>query len=95
MPKMRILDHAEEQQFENPPEFNNVDRKKFLTFPEKILLQCEKMKVPSKKAFFLLAFGYFKAKNKFFPNKFNEKDLKYVCMKFSQSEKGYFFRGRS
>ena len=83
MPKMRILDQAEEQQFENPPEFNNVDRKKFLTFPEEILLQCEKMKVPSKKAFFLLAFGYFKAKNKFYPNKFNEKDLKYVCMKLS------------
>jgi TnpA family transposase len=83
MPKMRILDHAEEQQFENPPKFSNADRKKFLTFPEAILSQCEKIKVPTKKAFFLLTFGYFKAKNKFYPNKFYEKDLKYICMKFS------------
>lgn len=83
MAQMRILDYSEEQKFENPPEFNNLDRKRFLTFPDEIISQFEKMKVDTKKAFFLLTFGYFKATNKFYPNRYNEKDLKYVCMKYS------------
>jgi len=83
MPKMRILDNVEEKKFESPPKFNSYERKKFLSFPENIIVQFEKMKVPSKKAFFLLTFGYFKATNKFYPNKYHEKDLKYICQKFS------------
>lgn len=81
MTMMKIFDVREEQEFDNPPSFSGVERKRFLTYTEEVRNYADTIKSPTKKICFLLSASYFKATQKFYPNKFNGKDVIYLCEK--------------
>jgi len=59
---MHILNALEEESFETPPVFTNVERKKFFDFPLTILDTSESLRTPTNKACFLVMAGYFKTR---------------------------------
>lgn len=90
MPRMRILSTAEQEQFETPPEFDSIQRKKFFDFPKALQEFSADLRKPSNRIGFLLSCGYFKATNRFFsPKDFHIRDIEYVARQVNLSEK-YF-----
>ena len=93
MPRMRILSTAEQEQFETPPEFDSIQRKKFFDFPKALQEFSADLRKPSNRIGFLLSCGYFKATNRFFsPKDFHIRDIEYVARQVNLSEK--YFRAR-
>ncbi|KAF0250477.1 MAG: transposase Tn3 family protein [bacterium] len=78
MARMKIFNSLEEETFENPPIFNSVERKKFFDFPTSILDLVTNFKTTTNKIYFLVMFGYFKARRKFFFQKFYPADITWV-----------------
>jgi len=81
MPKMKILDSKEEKSFDAPPIFSSAERKRFLSYTERIRTYANNIRSPAKKVCFLLSVSYFRATQKFFPGKFEKKDIDYLCEK--------------
>lgn len=78
MARMKIFNSLEEEAFENPPIFNSIERKKFFDFPTTILDLVTSFKTTTNKIYFLVMFGYFKARKKFFFQKFHPTDIAWV-----------------
>ena len=67
MALITILSTEEKKTFDSPPEFNSVERRKYLGyFPADIAKLSDDLRTPTTKVCFLTAYGYFKATNKFF-----------------------------
>lgn len=79
MPRMKILNALEYEEFEKPPIFHSTERKKFFDFPEGLNLIAESLRTSTNKICFLLVAGYFKATKKFFPAQFHQNDIHYLA----------------
>lgn len=80
MPRMKILNSVEQEEFDVPPIFNSVHRKRYFDFPIKIYHIAENFRTPTNRVYFLIGCGYFKATKKFFPApKFHQRDVDYVA----------------
>ena len=82
MPKMRIFNRLEESEFESPPKFNSLDRKRFFTLSLELneLLESPRT-TPTNKLCFVITLGYFKARRKFFARQFLQTDIEFVAHK--------------
>lgn len=80
MPRMRILDKIEQENFDKPPIFNNQERKSFFLFSSELLRTAERLRTSGQRIGFLLACGYFRAVKKFFvPYDYHQRDIEYVA----------------
>lgn len=86
MPRMKIFNSFEEEAFENPPPFSSLERKKFFDFPNSIIEFAATLKTTTNKVCFLVLFGYFKAKKKFFYT-FNKADIEFVSERLQVDSK--------
>lgn len=86
MPRMRILNAVEQHDFDSPPVFNSLQRKKYFTFSDTIHHMVAGLRSPSHQVGFLISCGYFQATKKFFPgNEFHLQDIEYVADKLGLS----------
>ena len=87
MPRMNILSTSEKYEFDTPPIFNSVQRKQFFDISSDIMEEITKLRLPSNKIAFVLAFGYFKAGKRFFAiESYHDKDTEYVSRKIGFDE---------
>ncbi len=79
MAKMKIFSTPEQNNFESPPIFNSVERKRFFTLPLTLQESVHDLKTPTNKVCFLVAAGYFKARHRFFARQFHQNDIEFVA----------------
>src|SRR6266436_9412105 len=80
MPRMKILNAVEQEQFESPPVFNSAQRKQYFDFSSELLTLAQDLQTPTNQVCFLVSCGYFKAAKRFFPNRrCSRRDLDYVA----------------
>jgi len=79
VPRMKIFNELEIETFESPPVFNSVERKKFFSLPPRLEALCNRFRTPTNRLCFILMTGYFRARNKFFGNRFRPADLEFVA----------------
>ncbi len=79
MARMKIFNSLEEAEFESPPNFNSVERKRFFTLSAEFQEFLESPRTtPTNKVCFLVTLGYFKARRKFFARQFVQTDIEFV-----------------
>ena len=79
MPRIKILNTTEKNDFESPPVFNSVERRRFFTLPQMLNEAMENLKSPTNKVCFVVTAGYFKARHRFFARQFHQTDIAYVA----------------
>ena len=80
MPRMRILNAAEQAHYDSPPVFSSVERKRFFDFSRSVLDAAHGLRSPASRIGFLLAYGYFRATRRFFPaERYHERDIAFVA----------------
>lgn len=81
---IKILSQKEINSFDNPPEFNAEERKKFFLGHVWIKNVLEGFRTPSNKVGFILQLGYFRSANKFFSVKtFHQKDINFAIRRLA------------
>ena len=79
MPEIKIWSDTEIEIYDHPPNFNSIQRKKFLTLPVKLEKRMQSFYTTANKVGFHLMFGYFKARRRFFlPERFKPSDIQFV-----------------
>ena len=79
MPRMRILNAAEQARLEHPPVFNSAERKQFFDFSQSVMVTAHEMRSTTNRVGFLLAYGYFRATRRFFsPERYHDRDIAFV-----------------
>ena len=82
MPRMRILNTVERYDFDFPPTFNSLQRKKYFYFSDTLYHMVSGLRSPAHQVGFLISCGYFLATKKFFAaNEFRAVDVEYVTQK--------------
>ena len=77
---IKILNNNDIKTFENPPQFNGEERKRFFYLPTWAKDLVESFRTPTNQVGFILQFGYFKASNKFFlARKIHQKDIEFIA----------------
>ena len=79
MPRMTIFNSLEQEAFESPPVFNNVERLNFFFAPLMFSDSMESMRTSTNKVCFIVTAGYFKARRKFFARQFHQADIEFVA----------------
>ncbi|MBA3768039.1 MAG: DUF4158 domain-containing protein, partial [Acidobacteria bacterium] len=82
---MQILSALEEDAFESPPHFTSIERKKFFALPSSLQETFDGFRTPTNKLCFLIAFGYFKARRKFFGKQIRPPDVEFVAARYGFS----------
>ncbi|CAN5413084.1 hypothetical protein BH20ACI1_BH20ACI1_17560 [soil metagenome] len=85
MPLLKILSNSEISRFDAPPVFNHEERKKFFILPGGLKSVWETLRTDENKILFLLQFGYFHTRQRFFAGHFYPADLRYISAKFNLS----------
>jgi len=79
MTEIKIWSETEIKIYDHPPNFNSIQRKKFLTLPVKLKKRTQSFYTTANKVGFHLMFGYFKARKQFFlPEHFKTSDIQFV-----------------
>lgn len=79
MPRMKVFNALEEETFETPPAFNTAERKRYFTLPVGLNELVETLRTPTNKVCFILVAGSFRARRKFFPQRFRQADVEFVA----------------
>lgn len=79
--RLTILSTREINVYFSRPQFTDPDRRHFFTLSEGAHQQMKMLRTTSSKCFFIVQYGYLKAKKQFFPITFKEisDDLKIIC----------------
>ncbi len=85
MPRMKVFNTLEEESFETPPVFNTQERKRYFTLPAGLDELVETLRTPTNKVCFILVAGYFRARRKFFPQRFRQADVDFVAARLGIS----------
>lgn len=59
--------------------FDSQDRKQYFNLSESVLKALAKLRTPTNKVCFLIAYAYFKAKKRFYTGNFRTQDIEYGC----------------
>jgi TnpA family transposase len=79
MTLISVLSKAEAKEFDEPPVFNSIDRKRFYNLNVTLQNTIDKLRTPTNKVCFLTSYAYFKAQKRFYDGKFQEQDINYAC----------------
>ena len=85
MPVLQILNTLEEEIFESPPRFTSRERKKFFGLPASLQEWFHDLRTPTNQVCFLVVFGYFKARRKFFGKQFRPPDIEFAAAHYGFS----------
>ncbi len=66
MPRMQILGAVERQEFDAPPFFTSLQRKRDFDFSRGVRALAGQLRGPTNRVLFLVSFGYFKATHRFY-----------------------------
>ena len=87
MPYLKILSTAEQHVFDSPPIFTGEERKRFFLLTGNLERYVVSLRTDVNKMGFLLQFGYFKAKKRFYSKQtFQLRDIEYVAQKLHISD---------
>jgi TnpA family transposase len=75
MPRQQILTPAEFLEFETPPVFTSVERKRFFYLSQPVLERIATLRTPINQIGFVLTVGYFKATQRFFARQANSSTI--------------------
>jgi len=78
MTRISVLSNAEGKEFDEPPIFNSIDRKRFYDMTIALQDVLNTLRTPTNKVCFLVSYAYFKAKKRFYGGKFLEQDIEYA-----------------
>jgi TnpA family transposase len=73
------LPQPEAKEFDEPPIFDSIDRKRYYDLTETLQNALGKLRTPTNKICFLVSYAYFKARKRFYDGEFHEKDIEYAC----------------
>jgi len=80
VPRMRVLSTAEQESYEQPPQFDSRQRKHYFNLPVMLAGIAKDLRTPASQIGFVLNCGYFRAAKRFFsPNDFHARDVEYVA----------------
>lgn len=79
MTLISILSRQEIEEFNNTPNFNSDERKRFFDLTVILQQTIKTLRTPENKILFFVSYAYFKAKKRLYPGKLCEKDLEYAC----------------
>ena len=86
MPRMQILNAAEQDTFASPPVFTTAQRRHHFAFPVEVQQLAAALRTPINQLGFLLSWGYFTATKQFFlPQTFRSLDMEYVAWQLGLS----------
>ena len=90
MPRMRILSAADQARLEHPPFFDSAERKRYFDFPQFAMDVAQGLRGPANQIGFLLAYGYFRAAQRFFsPEQYRERDIAFVSRVIAASPSAF------
>lgn len=79
MPRMRILNAAEQAHLEHPPVLNSAERKRFFDFSQSVMDAAHELRSTTNRIGFLPAYGCFRAARRFFPpERYHGRDIAFV-----------------
>ena len=74
-----VLSKPEMKEFDEPPIFDSIDRKRFYDLTETLRCTLDTLRTPQNKVLFLASYAYFKARKRFYDGQIHEKDLAYAA----------------
>ena len=79
MPRMRILNAAEQAHYGSPPVFSSAERKRVFDFSQSVMEAAHDLRSTANRIGFLLGYGYFRATRRFFsPVRYHARDIAFV-----------------
>jgi len=80
---IEVLSAAHQKTFESPPKFSKSDRQSYFEYSETVRKHIRNLRTPANKVSFILQYGYFKAKGRFYePSQFRPSDINYIYRTF-------------
>ena len=80
---IEVLPLAERKHFDAPPKFTSNERRSYFEYSGSVKEYVRRLRSPENKASFILQYGYFKAKGRFYePAQFQIKDVNYIYRTF-------------
>ena len=79
MARISVLSQQEAKEFDEPPIFDSIDRKRFFDMTVTLQKTLNKLRTPSNKVLFLVSYAYFKARKRFYEGPISKKDLEYAA----------------
>lgn len=79
MARISVLSQQEAKEFDEPPIFDSIDRKRFFDMTVTLQKTLNKLRTPSNKVLFLVSYAYFKARKRFYDGPIFKKDLEYAA----------------
>lgn len=78
MARISVLSQPEVKEFDEPPVFDSIDRKRFYDLTETLQSTLETLRTPQNKVLFLASYAYFKARKRFYDGHVYKKDIEYA-----------------
>lgn len=94
MSRISILSQFEIKKFNNPPLFNDSERRKYFMIPSSVQSILDSLVNDDNKIGFILQLGYFKATNKFY-SKYYESDIAYIAYQLGLSTSNIEYTDRT
>jgi Domain of unknown function (DUF4158) len=80
VPRMKILNEAEQVLFDRPPQLSGIERRRFFDLPVAVWSAANNIQSVSDKIGFLVSAGYFRSARRFFlTSDFHDHDIAYVA----------------
>ena len=80
MPRMKILNAAEQMLFDRPPHLSSAERRRIFELPVAVWSAADDIEPSSSRVGFLVSAAYFRSTRRFFPpSDFHDRDITYVA----------------
>ena len=90
MPRMKILNGAEQVLFDRPPELSGAERRRVFELPAAVWSAANDIQPVSGRIGFLVSAGYFRSAKRFFlPSDFHDRDIVYVAARLGIDAAGF------
>jgi TnpA family transposase len=90
MPRMKILNEAEQALFDHPPQLSSIERQRIFDLPVAAWSAANDIQSVPSKIGFLVSAGYFRSARRFFPaSDFYDRDIAYVAVRLGTDASGF------
>jgi TnpA family transposase len=90
VPRMKILNEAEQVLFDRPPQLSSIERRRVFDLPVAVWSAANDMQSVSGKIGFLVSVGYFRSARRFFlASDFHDPDIAYVAARLGIGTNGF------
>ena len=90
MPRMKILNSAEQILFDHPPRLSSIERRRGFDLPAAVWAAADEIRSVPGKIGFLISAGYFRSARRFFlASDFHDRDIAYVAARLGIDASGF------